>query len=326
MADKWPSNSADANPQYIMEFNGSLFDFKKEIRATAIKKYGGTSSQFLKADGSVDSTDYLASSSYTAANVLAKLLTVDGSGSGLDADMLDGVHLSGLFRVADFNEDANALSVSGAYKTVASIINTPLNANGNQLIHLNWDSNAANQLFLRYNTDAMYFRRKTGGVWHDWKQFAFTDSNVASATKLANTRTIWGQNFNGEGNVSGDMTGVGNITFKGDIFMQGYTTSYARGFHVLGATSGTRIATICGIVGNNDSYSRIYFGGDYNAPFLCLLPTGNIAVGKTTADYKFDVAGDIHSNGDMISEGAIAAKAVKVATVFAEEGGEEVEA
>lgn len=35
-------------------------------------------------------TEKLASSSYTAADVLTKLLTVDGSGSGLDADLLDG--------------------------------------------------------------------------------------------------------------------------------------------------------------------------------------------------------------------------------------------
>ncbi|MCW4012757.1 MAG: hypothetical protein NWF07_07165, partial [Candidatus Bathyarchaeota archaeon] len=36
----------------------------------------------------------LASSSYTAADVLSKLLTVDGSGSGIDADKLDGVDIS----------------------------------------------------------------------------------------------------------------------------------------------------------------------------------------------------------------------------------------
>lgn len=35
-------------------------------------------------------TEKLAASSYTAADVLAKLLTVDGAGSGLDADLLDG--------------------------------------------------------------------------------------------------------------------------------------------------------------------------------------------------------------------------------------------
>lgn len=34
---------------------------------------------------------YLPSGSYTAADVLAKLLTVDGSGSGLDADLLKGL-------------------------------------------------------------------------------------------------------------------------------------------------------------------------------------------------------------------------------------------
>jgi hypothetical protein len=36
-------------------------------------------------------TAKLASASYTAADVLAKLLTVDGAGSGVDADTLDGV-------------------------------------------------------------------------------------------------------------------------------------------------------------------------------------------------------------------------------------------
>lgn len=34
----------------------------------------------------------LAASAYTASDVLAKLLTVDGAASGLDADLLDGQH------------------------------------------------------------------------------------------------------------------------------------------------------------------------------------------------------------------------------------------
>lgn len=36
----------------------------------------------------------LASASYTAADVLAKLLTVDGAGTGVNADLLDGLHAS----------------------------------------------------------------------------------------------------------------------------------------------------------------------------------------------------------------------------------------
>jgi hypothetical protein len=37
-------------------------------------------------------TTKLASTSYTAADVLSKLITVDGTGSALDADLLDGQH------------------------------------------------------------------------------------------------------------------------------------------------------------------------------------------------------------------------------------------
>lgn len=41
-----------------------------------------------------------------------------------------------------------------------------------------------------------------------------TTGNAASASKLATTRTFWGQSFNGEQNVSGDMSNVGAISFS----------------------------------------------------------------------------------------------------------------
>ena len=46
----------------------------------------------------VEGKKYLASSSYTAADVLAKLKGVDGTGSGLDADLLDGKHRDNLYQ------------------------------------------------------------------------------------------------------------------------------------------------------------------------------------------------------------------------------------
>lgn len=39
--------------------------------------------------------------------------------------------------------------------------------------------------------------------------------NIATATKLATARTIWGQAFDGSANVSGNMTGVGDIAMSG---------------------------------------------------------------------------------------------------------------
>lgn len=54
-----------------------------------------------------DHPQYLLAASYTAADVLAKLLTVDGAGSGLDADLLDGLS-SASFALAARNLTAGA--------------------------------------------------------------------------------------------------------------------------------------------------------------------------------------------------------------------------
>lgn len=55
---------------------------------------------------------YLAASSYTAADVLAKLLTVDGPGSNLNADLLDGINSTG------FVQNGNVSKVFAGYVEV----------------------------------------------------------------------------------------------------------------------------------------------------------------------------------------------------------------
>lgn len=72
----------------------------------------------------------------------------------------------------------------------------------------------AGELLLSWNNaNRIYYRslRDNGDNWLGWNELAFITDNVASATKLQNTRTLWGQNFNGQQNVSGDMSNVGNI-------------------------------------------------------------------------------------------------------------------
>ena len=48
-------------------------------------------------------------------------------------------------------------------------------------------------------------------------QIAYTDYNVASATKLQTPRTIWGQSFDGTGNVDGNIYTSGSILAKGGV-------------------------------------------------------------------------------------------------------------
>lgn len=60
-------------------------------------------------------TRYLLKSSYTAADILAKLKTVDGSGSGLDADLLDGYHATSLSRLLSYINSGNK-AAAGWYR------------------------------------------------------------------------------------------------------------------------------------------------------------------------------------------------------------------
>lgn len=64
---------------------------------------------------------------------------------------------------------------------------------------------------------------ENGGVYLHNGEFTYYNNtrldNVTcdKADKLANVRTLWGQSFDGSGNVTGDMTGVGDISMSGDI-------------------------------------------------------------------------------------------------------------
>ena len=49
--------------------------------------------------------------------------------------------------------------------------------------------------------------------------------NASTATTLQTSRTIWGQSFNGAGNVSGSLTGVASITASGNITAAGAITA-----------------------------------------------------------------------------------------------------
>ena len=57
----------------------------------------------------------------------------------------------------------------------------------------------------------LYRSKRDVGGWSDWATIAYLTDNVASATKLQNMRKIWGQDFDGTGNVTGALSSVTNI-------------------------------------------------------------------------------------------------------------------
>lgn len=81
-----------------------------------------------------------------------------------------------------FNGDLNTIDTSGLYRLGSGCTNTPNSgsAGGSHIIHTNWDTNAAHQLYFEYY-GSMFYRYKHGGEWSDWKrvwtQFEFNPNN-----------------------------------------------------------------------------------------------------------------------------------------------------
>lgn len=154
----------------------------------------------------------------------------DGAGSGLDADLLDGKHREEILRIGSFPTAATSLNdrvVSEGIDFFSWDYATSQNVNGQPFG--DGAASAASvvtfgvrypfQLYSDYDdTNYLYYRSYYNATgWKAWRRFAFIDSNVASATKLQTARSIWGQSFDGSGNVSGNISNVGSIVMNGGI-------------------------------------------------------------------------------------------------------------
>lgn len=189
----------------------------------------------------------------------------DGSGSGLDADMVDGYHAGfangqvalytnfpssstlisqGLLR-SDYEsaghptEDFLKAICKWAIKSYANRGKITLqgeifpNSTGWFVLSL-YSSNGYDATTLLPKYCSGQFNSLSGNLQlfgtenNKWRYSGAFVGNASSATKLMTARTIWGQNFDGTQNVSGNMTGVGNITMSGNIYMGNNRNIYAK--------------------------------------------------------------------------------------------------
>lgn len=217
----------------------------------------------------------------------------DGARSGLDADLLDGYHKSDIYdnvtaKLSSLNDvlNSNGIRIYGfGYGDSASVANKPAgNSDARGTIGFG-GIYCPMQLSWEYLGRDLYIRTKYDGTWKGWKRIAFTSDNVASATKLQTPRTLWGQSFDGTGNVNGAMT----VNYAGT----------ETGISIYRAQAGSGAFIRCYNNNQTTNYFRIgmygagYFGISYNSgtDAIAVSASGNVGIGTISPAYRLDVNG-----------------------------------
>ena len=227
-----------------------------------------------------------AETALTSSNYNSYAPKLDGTG----ATGTWGINISGNAAglSSEYLSDLNSASYNKVFSGGFKVSNRPAENYATGLTLYNKELKYLYQ--LAFSTNGNLFARYYGSSWNSWKTIAFTDSNVASATKLQNSRTIWGQSFDGTGDVSGALSGVTNITASGHAKVYSLKTDH--------------ICIECDNSGNSSSRGseinnydgHLYLQHDTsNNCFIC-SGGGNVSIGTTSSSYKLHVAGSILSD------------------------------
>lgn len=164
-----------------------------------------------------------------------------------NSDKLDGVHANGLLTALSNSDKGISITVGGTTKSISNISVNYASSAGNadtvdgyhvngsnvapyghipsiendgvmevgKYIDFHNDNSGKYDFSTRLQTtdnyeNSVYLPSHNGTL-------ALTSDNVASATKLAAARTIWGQSFDGTGNVSGALSGATTISASNTI-------------------------------------------------------------------------------------------------------------
>lgn len=201
----------------------------------------------------------------------------DGSGSGLDADLLDGYHETAFLRNwwtdspgYDCDTTNNRPMISFTYGN-----NAPFNGG---FIDVSTNKYGF-YLGTSYSYDAPLHYRRHGtpsdGGMGAWQQLARVTDNVYSATKLQTPRTIFSKPFDGTGNVTGGAKFV-NICIETD----NNGNDSGRGNEI----------------NNYVDSLHLQHASSYN--LICCMGGGNVGIG-IKPEHKLDVNGSFMARGIM---------------------------
>lgn len=121
--------------------------------------------------------------------------------------------------------------------------------------------------------------------------------NIATATKLATARTIWGQSFNGTANVRGNISDVDNIYMNNghQIYIKDTKGDYINVFEFSNSNNNLHIGYDTAAKGYNTyiNSNEIYFRtSTNNVERMRITSDGKVGIGTTAPDANLHVSGN----------------------------------
>ena len=209
-----------------------------------------------------------------------------------NADMVDGIHASGLF--TNLSNSGNSLSITVGGTNKKLTVNYASNAGNADTL----DGVHASGLFTNLSNSGNNISITIGGT-----NKTLTVGYATKAAQLNTARTLWGQSFDGTGNVNGTLintNSAGSETIircsntNGQIDL---LTSVNRGVY-----DRTKTRWLIGTNGANS-----------------WLDCGNVGIGTNAPAYKLDVSGDARATnfrGALVGNAATATKLQTARTIW----------
>ncbi len=224
--------------------------------------------------------------SQKGANSLYNDLHNGYASSAGNADTVDGYHESSFFRYrGDYNDASVTKDGVGLYgwahtntghNNFHESYGDIINIQGHSTWRTRFDIGTSGRIRIMHGIDTT----KATEVGY----LAYLHDNVASATKLQTARTIWGQSFDGTGNVDGSLT----INNSGSDDPHIISTS-VKWFHIV------------------SKYKLVLYAGEYNSSqndAINILSNHNVGIGVDPS-YKLHVAGDVYSSDRVIANNSV---------------------